>query len=81
MRVLDELAAEIVGLEVVTGAERMDDPHLVAGAACGHIETLFEQFLVPEGQGAALGGVDEGDKDNVALVALELRGVPAQNAA
>src|ERR1700682_2346603 len=81
LRVLDELAAEIVGLEVVTGAKRMDDPHLVAGAAGGHVETLLEQFLIAEGQGAALGSVDEGDKDDVALVALELRGVPAQNAA
>ncbi len=59
----------------------MYDPHLIAGAAGGDVETLLEQFLIAERQGAALGGVDEGDKDDVALVALELRGVPAQHAA
>ena len=78
---LDELAAKIIGLEIVTGAKRMDDPHLVSGATGGNVETLLEEFLIAEGQGAALGGVDEGDKDDIAFVALELRGVPAQKVA
>src|SRR5258706_14386488 len=59
----------------------MDDPHLVAGAAGGHVETLLEEFLIAKRQGPALGSINEGDKDDVALVALELRGVTAEKVA
>src|SRR6266481_1492558 len=58
----------------------MDDPHLVAGAAGGDVETLFEQFLVAKGERAALRGVNERDEDDVAFVALELRGVSTEEA-
>src|SRR5882672_3960887 len=58
----------------------MDNPHLVAGAAGGDVETLLEQFLVAEGERAALRGVNERDEDDVALVALELRGVSTKEA-
>src|SRR5882724_5309395 len=58
----------------------MDNPHLVAGAAGGDVETLLEQFLVAEGERAALRSVNERDKNDVALVALELRGVSTEEA-
>src|SRR5882672_7226556 len=80
LRVFDQLAAKIVGLEIVVGIERVDNPHLVAGAAGGDVETLLEQFLVAEGEQAALRGVHQRDKDYVAFVALELRGVSAEEA-
>jgi len=51
LRVLDQLAAKVVGLEVVVGTKRVDNPHLVAGAAGGHVEALLEQFLVAEESG------------------------------
>src|SRR2546422_1013639 len=80
LRVFDQLAAKIVGLEVIVGIERVDNPHLVAGTAGGDVETLLEQFLVAEGERAALRGVNERDEDDVALVALELRGVSTEEA-
>jgi hypothetical protein len=58
----------------------MNDPHLIAGAASGDIKTLFEEFLIPQGERTALGGVDQGDEHHVALITLELRGVSAEHA-
>ncbi len=78
--VLDQLAAKIVRLEVVVGAERVDNPHLVTRAAGGDVEALLEEFLVAEGEGAALSGVHQRDEDDVAFVALELSGVTAEQA-
>ncbi len=74
------MAAKIVGLEIVVGIERVDNPHLVASAAGSDVETLFEQFLVAEGERAALRRVNQRDEDDVAFVALELRGVSAEEA-
>jgi len=42
LRVLDQLAAKVVSLEVVIGTEGVDNPHLVASAAGGDIEALLE---------------------------------------
>src|SRR5712664_422403 len=78
--VLDQLATKVVGLEVVVGTEGVDNPHLVAGAAGGDVEALLEQFLVAEGERAALRSVNQRDEDDVAFVALELSGVTAQKA-
>src|SRR5712664_4755336 len=80
LRVFDQLAAKIVGLEIVVGIKRVDNPHLVAGAAGGDVETLLEQFLVAEGERAALRSVNQRDEDDVAFVALELGGISAEEA-
>src|SRR4029077_18215243 len=77
---LNQLPAQIVCFQVVVRTERMNDPHLVAGAASGNVEALFEEFLIPQRKSTALGGVDQRDKHNVALVPLELRGVSAEYA-
>ncbi len=73
----DQLAAKVVGLEIVVGTEGVDNPHLVTGATGGDVEALLEQFLIAKRERAALSGVDERDEDDVALVALELSGVTA----
>ncbi len=78
--VLDKQAAEVLGLKVVVGAERMDHPHLIARAAGGNVETLLEKLLVAHGKRAALRGIHKRDEDDVALVALELCGVAAKQA-
>ena len=78
--VLDEQAAKILGFQVFVRVERMNDPHLVAGAAGGDVETLLEEFLVTHGERAALRGVHKRNENDVALVALELRGVTAEQA-
>src|SRR3981189_2596290 len=77
---LDQLAAKVVGLEVVGGTERGEKPHLVAGAAGGDVEALLEQFLVAERERAVLCRINQRDEDDVAFVALELGGVAAQKA-
>src|SRR5229473_103637 len=61
-RMLNQLPAKVVRFQVVVGTERMNDPHLVAGAAGGDIKTLFEEFLIPQREGTALGGVHQGDE-------------------
>jgi hypothetical protein len=76
----DELPAKIVGFEVVVGPQRVDNPHLVASAAGGNVEPLFEEFLITQRQGSALCSVNEGDKNDVAFIALELCGIAAQQA-
>ena len=58
----------------------MNNPHLVTGAAGSDIKTLFEEFLIAQGERTALAGIDHGDKHHVALVSLELRGIPAEYA-
>src|SRR5215472_7696464 len=58
----------------------MDDPHLIAGAAGGNVEALLEEFLIAKGKLAAFGGIHERNEDYVALVALKLRGISAENA-
>src|SRR6516162_7493522 len=58
----------------------MDHPHLVASAAGGDVEALLEKLLVAHGQRPALSRVYKRDKDDVALIALELRGVAAEQA-
>jgi len=58
----------------------VDDPHLVTGPAGGNIKTLFEQFLIAEGERPSLRGIDKGDKNDIALVALELGGISAKQA-
>src|SRR5579863_6194720 len=78
--VLNQLPAKVVRLQIVVRTERMDDPHLVSGPAGGDIEALFEEFLIPKRKRTAVGGIDQRDKDNVALVALKLRGVSAKYA-
>ena len=78
--VLDELAAEVVSFQVIVRAKGVDNPHLVPRAAGGNVETLLEEFLIAERQGAALGGVNKRDEDDVSLVALELRRVSAEDA-
>src|SRR5690348_4543303 len=75
---LDEKAAKVFGFQVVVRVEGMNDPHLVAGAAGGDVEALLEEFLVAHGKGAALRGVHERDENDIALVALELRGIAAE---
>ena len=79
-RMLDQLPAKVVGLQVIVRTERMHDPHLVAGAAGGDIEALLEKFLIPQRKRTALGGVDQRDEHHVALISLELRGVSAEYA-
>jgi len=76
----DQLAAKIVGLEIVVGTEGVDNPHLVASAAGGDVEALLEQFLIAKRERAALSGVNQRNKDDVAFVALELSGVTAEEA-
>src|SRR5207245_2027848 len=66
---LDQLAAKVVSLKVVVGAKRMNNPHLVAGAAGGNVEALREEFLVAEGEGPALRGIQQRDEDDFAFVA------------
>src|SRR5260370_42216795 len=78
--VLDQLAAKVVGLEVVVGTEGVDDPHLVAGAAGGDVEALLEELLVAEGERAALRGGPQRREDDGAFVALDLGGCAAQKA-
>src|SRR5262249_1457975 len=78
--VLDELAAEIVGLQVVVWAQGVNNPHLVARTAGGNIETLLKEFLIAEGKRAAFGSIDKRNKNDVALIALELCGVSAKYA-
>ena len=56
----------------------MDDPHLIASAAGGDVEPLLEKFLVAHGKRAALRGIHKGNKDDIALITLELRGVAAE---
>src|SRR5207245_10093539 len=73
-------AAKVFGLEVVVRAERMDDPHLVTGAAGGDVETLLEKFLVAERKSAALCGIHKGNENHIAFIALELRGIAAEQA-
>src|SRR5229473_3155725 len=80
LRMFDQLATKVVSLEVVVGTEGVDNPHLVAGAAGGDVEALLEQFLVAEGERAALRSVNQRDEDDVALVALELGGISAEEA-
>ncbi len=58
----------------------MDNPHLVAAAAGGDVEALLEEFLVAEGKRTALRGVHQRDEDDIALVALKLSGVTAEQA-
>jgi hypothetical protein len=78
--VFDELTAKIVGFEVVVGTQRVDNPHLIAGAAGGDVEALLEEFLVAKRERAALCGVNQRNEDYVAFVALELGGVSAEKA-
>src|SRR5713101_6486296 len=78
LSVLDQLAAKVVRLEIVVGSKGMDNPHLIAGAAGGDVETLLEEFLVAEGERSALRGVNQRNEDDVALVALELSSVTAK---
>src|SRR5712692_10614769 len=80
LRMFDQLAAKIVGLEIVVGTEGVDNPHLVASAAGGDVEALLEQFLIAKRERAALSGVNQRNKDDVAFVALELSGVTAEEA-
>jgi len=77
---LDQLPAEVVRFQVVLRVERMNDPHLIAGAASRDVETLFEEFLVAQGERTTFGRVHQGDEHHVAFVSLELRGVPAEYA-
>src|SRR5690242_13641939 len=58
----------------------MDDPHLIAGAAGGDVEALLEKLLIAHGERAALRGVNKRNKNDIAFVALELRGVAAEQA-
>jgi hypothetical protein len=74
------LAAEIVRLQVILRTKRVNDPHLIAGTARGHIETLLEQFLVAKGKRSALRRVNQGYKDHVAFITLELSGISAEEA-
>src|SRR5260370_25728679 len=71
---------KIVGLEIVVGTEGVDNPHMVAGPAGGDVEALLEQFLIAKRERAALSGVNQRNKDDVAFVALELSGVTAEKA-
>src|SRR5712692_3334871 len=80
LRVLNQLAAQVVGLEVIVGTEGVHNQHLVASATGGDVEALLEQFLIAKRERAALSGVHQRDEDDVALVALELSGVTAQEA-
>src|ERR1700741_1118275 len=77
---LNQLPAQIIGFQVVLRTERMDDPHLVAGATGCDVKALLEEFLIAQRKHAALGGIDQGDKHHIALVTLELRGVAAKDA-
>src|SRR5690349_13662876 len=52
--VLDQLPTEVVGLQIVVGTQRVYDPHLIARAACRDVESLLEEFLVPQRERAAL---------------------------
>src|SRR5437764_11176253 len=58
----------------------MHHPHLVTRAAGRNVKALLEEFLVAHGKWAALCSIHERDENNVALVALELRGVAAEQA-
>src|SRR5260370_977606 len=80
LRVFDQLATKVVSLEVVVGTEGVDDPDLVEGGGGGGVEALLEQFLVGEGERAALRSVNQRDEDDVAFVALELGSVSAEEA-
>src|SRR5437763_965968 len=80
MGVLDKQAAKVLSFQVVVCVERMNDPHVVAGAASGDVEALLEKLLVAHGKRAAVGGIHERNENDVALVALELRGVAAEQA-
>src|SRR2546426_4854247 len=77
--VFDQSAPVVSGLEVGFVIEAMDYPHLIARAAGGNVESLFEDFLwtfLPHRQrGVGRGRVHYGQKHYVTLVALELRGV------
>src|SRR5258708_12420946 len=58
----------------------MTTPPLGACTAGSDMETLFEQFRIAQRERTALGGIDNGDKHHVALVSLELCGIPAEHA-
>src|SRR5882724_1780242 len=77
---LNQLPPKVVRFQVVVRTERMNDPHLVSGAASGDIEALFEEFLIPQRERTTLSGVDQRDENHVTLVSLELRGVSAEHA-
>ena len=77
---LDEQAAKVLGFQIFVRIQGVDDPHLVAGAASGDVEALLEKLLVAHGKRATLGGIHERNENDVALVALELRGVAAEQA-
>jgi hypothetical protein len=57
----------------------MDEPHLIAGAAGGDIEALFEKLSVAKRERASFGGIDHRKKDNISFVALELGGISAKD--
>jgi len=38
----DQLAAKVVGFQIIVRAERMHDPHLIPGAAGGDVEPLLK---------------------------------------
>jgi len=62
---LNQLPAKVVRFQIVVRTGRMNDPHLISGAASGDIEALFEKFLIPQ-------------RKRIALVSLELHGVSAE---
>ena len=76
----DKLPAKIVRLEMVLRAKRVDDPHLVAGAAGGNVKPLLEEFLVAKRKWTVLCRIDKRDENYITFVTLELRGVPAEDA-
>ncbi len=73
----DQAPAEIVGLEVVLRIDGVHDPELIPGPTRGHVIALAVGVFALERERACAGTVDEGEKNDVSLVALKLgRGTP-----
>jgi len=58
----------------------MDHPHLIACATRRHVVALLKHLLIAESQRPAGRSVHDREENNIALIALELRGRAAQNA-
>jgi len=78
LRVLNEPSPEVAGLEVCLWIQGVDNPHLVACPAGGHIEPLLEHLLVTKVEDFACWGIHNGQENYISLVSLKLRGRATQ---
>src|SRR5260370_37301425 len=74
--VFNQLPAQITIFKIPFWIQRVDNPHLIASPAGGHIEALLEDLLITQAQWTALGSVHHFYHTNLPPLSLNFLPLP-----